>query len=276
MQGHLNGLLAMRMMKGGFASDPLVQVNGKSIIDPTLAFYRGDSQGGIMGTTYMAVSTDVTRGLLGEPGVPYNLLLNRSEDYSGYNLLLSAPYPNGLDRQLFLGLMQIPWDRTEPDGFVPYITDNTLAGTPSHNVLIHDGIGDFQVTTLGAHIIARSIGAKNLKPVNREVWGVDDVDGPTSGNVLVEYFFNLPPVPNGNIPNTSKFGDIDDPHDKVRKEDPSYAQADEFFRTGMVSVKCNGGMGPCNCVDVLASSQLSSDDMASCMRQPMQPDPDSP
>lgn len=64
-----------------------------SIVDPKLAFYRGDSQGGIFGATYMAISTDVTRGLLGETGAPYTLLLDRSVDFSGFKFLLKGSYP---------------------------------------------------------------------------------------------------------------------------------------------------------------------------------------
>ena len=70
-QGMINSLLAMRMMRGAFAKDPAVTFNGKSVIDTSVGYYRGDSQGGIFGTSYMALSTDVTRGLLGEPGMSY-------------------------------------------------------------------------------------------------------------------------------------------------------------------------------------------------------------
>ena len=54
------------------------------------------------------------------------------------------------------------WDRTEPDGYAPYIPRTCCPGTPQHEVLLHVAIGDYQVTPLGAHIIARTVGAKNL------------------------------------------------------------------------------------------------------------------
>ena len=50
-QGVINSLLAMRMMRGGFAKDPVSFVDGNPTIDPTQRFYRGDSQGGIFGAT---------------------------------------------------------------------------------------------------------------------------------------------------------------------------------------------------------------------------------
>jgi hypothetical protein len=240
-QGMLNQLLVMRMMKGRFTRDPHVQVAGKSAIDATRAHYRGDSQGGIFGGTYMSLSTDVTRGLLGVPGMPYTLLLDRSSDFAGYKFLLRAAYPSAVDAQLVLALLQLWWDRTEPDGWVPYIRNDMHPGTPAHEVLMHVAIGDHQVSPLGAHFMARTLGAKNLRPVNRTIFGVEDADGPLTGSVMVEYDFGLPPVPLQNYPPDAT--DSEDPHGKPRLLEPSYLQQDKWFRDGVVMPFCDG---PCN------------------------------
>ena len=240
-QGIINSLLAMRMMKGRFWKDPLVQDNGKSVIDPTHCYYRGDSQGGIFGTTYMALSTDVTRGLLGEPGMPYGLLLNRSKDFSPFFFVLLVFYKDSLDLQLVLGLVQMHWDRTEPNGYAPYIHDNTLPNTPSHEILIHDAIGDFQVSPLGAHMIARAVGATNLSPVNRSIYGIPEKEGPFTGSGIVEFDFNLPEAPKTNVPPSG--ADDDDPHDKVRVLPAAVDQTDVWLRQGVVKPFCDG---PCN------------------------------
>lgn len=239
-QGLLNSLLAMRMMSGRFSQDPQFFENGQSVIDPTLRFYRGDSQGGIFGTTYMSISTDVTRGLVGEPGMPYSLLLNRSSDFGPFFVLLSSTYRTGRNIQLLEGLLQMVWDRTEPDGYAAYISSNMLPGTPAHDLLIHVAIGDHQVTPLGAHIIARAVGAKNLKPVNRSVYGIEEADGPFTGSGMVEYDFGLPEAPKTNTPPYEGA----DPHDDVRKLDASYDQSNEFFRTGVITTYCTGPCDP--------------------------------
>ena len=241
-QGILNSLLAMRMMKGRFWRDPLVQFDGQSAIDPTHCYYRGDSQGGIFGTTYMALTTDVTRGLLGEPGMPYNLLLNRSVDFDPFFLIMGGAYKSGLNIQLGLGLIQMLWDRTAPSGYAPYIHGDTLPNTPSHDVLLHVAIGDYQVTPLGAHLIARSVGAKNLAPVNRSVWGLEDVVGPFYGSGMVEFSFGLPEVPKTNTPPAGP--EDDDPHDKVRVLNAARAQTATFLRTGEVRPYCDGICDP--------------------------------
>jgi hypothetical protein len=261
-QGHLNGQLAMRMVRGRIAKEGLTH-EGKEIIppgllDPSKAFYRGDSQGGIMGTVYMAISKDVTRGLLGEPGMPYNLLLNRSVDYKAYEAILKPNYPDMRTRQVLLGLFQMHWDRTEPNGYAPYINENLLPDTPKHEVLLHVAIGDYQVPPLGAHILARAVKARNLAPVNRSIYGLPEDEGPFTGSGMVEYDFALEDSPINTGPNSPPG---QDPHDTVRKMDPSYDQTHHFFQTGEVKRFCNGA---CDCEEVLASTLLGDDEKASC------------
>jgi hypothetical protein len=239
-QGMLNSLLAMRMMSGRFVNEPLLQVNGQSVIDPTLKFYRGDSQGGIFGTTYMAISTDVTRGLVSVPGMPYSMLLDRSTDFGPFFVFMRSAYRDGRSLQLVEGLLQMIWDRTEPNGYAPYIRENMLPNTPAHELLMHIAIGDYQVTPLGAHIIARTVGAKNLAPVNRSIWGIEEAPPPLQGAAMVEYEFGLPPAPETNTPTKGN----NDPHGTVRHLDPSYKQADKFFRTGIIEAFCTGSCDP--------------------------------
>jgi hypothetical protein len=118
------------------------------------------------------------------------------------------------------------------------MTDNLFPNTPKHEVLIHAAIGDHQVTTIGAHVLARTIGAKNLAPVNRNLFGIPDANGPLTGNVMVEFDFGLHEQPL-NLPTTEG----EDPHDKVRILDAAMKQSDLFFRTGTVTPTCDG---PCN------------------------------
>jgi hypothetical protein len=245
-QGLLNSLLAMRLMSGAFANDPLTIIDGNKTIDTEHRYYRGDSQGGIFGTTYMSISTDVQRGLLGEPGLPYSLLLNRSADFGAYMILLRGALHNSRAMQLVVGLLQMIWDRTEPAGYVSYLADGTAVAPGAkpipHQVLLHVAIGDQQVTPLGAHIIARTVGAKNLSPVNRSIWGIPEDPGPITGSAMVEFDFHNKESPKTNVPPDSTYGE--DPHDEVRKMHEAMDQSDEFFRTGIVKPTCTGPCDP--------------------------------
>jgi hypothetical protein len=242
-QGYINELLAMRMMMGKMATDPQTQFNGMPTIDTTKRYYRGDSQGGIGGGVYMAISTDVTRGLLDNTGAPYDLLLARSVDFSPFFLVLKGIYTDPAQLQLGINLIQQLWDNAEPDGYISYITDNLLPNTPSHNVLIHDGLGDQQVSPLGAQFEARTLGAKNLQAVNREIYGITDAPGGFTGNGYCEYNFWLPTSQWG-LTQAPPSAAYPDPHDALRQLNSAQDMADQFFRTGVVNQTCENG-GPC-------------------------------
>lgn len=239
-QGLLNELLAMRMMKGRFVKEPSIQFDGKSAIDPSAGYWRGDSQGGIFGATYMALSTDVTRGVLGEPGAPYSILLNRSLDFTPFFFLLSGTYADAYDLQLALSLTQMLWDRTEPGGYIRYINEQPLPGTPKHEVLLHVAKGDFQVSPLGAHVIARAVGAKVVQPQLRPIFGLQPGTAPFTGSAIVEFDFGTAEAPKTNTPPTRG----EDPHDLVRELDVARSQEAKFLKEGIIGHFCDGPCDP--------------------------------
>jgi len=240
-QGILNFILATRMMLGDFATDPSLTYQGEpAMFDTSAAYYFGNSQGGIFGASLMAVQVDVTRGMLGVPGQPYNILLNRSVDFDSFFQIVKGAYPDPIDIQVVLGLIQMLWDRAEPNGYSHHIR-NPLPNTPAHEVLLNVAIGDHQVTTLGAHIMARSIGeVVNMAPVNRSIWGLPEVEGSHTGSAMVEFDFGLPPEPTVNIP--MKEGE--DPHGGPRKTAAANASMNKFFREGIVETFCDGACDP--------------------------------
>jgi hypothetical protein len=65
----INFLMLMRLMQqASFINSKAMTFDGKAVIDPSRRYYYGNSQGGIYGTTYVALSTDLTRGVLGVAG----------------------------------------------------------------------------------------------------------------------------------------------------------------------------------------------------------------
>jgi hypothetical protein len=240
VQGVINSLLAMRMMLRTFGDHPDMLVDGRSVIDESAGFYTGDSQGGIFGGTYMALSLDVTRGILGVPGQPYNILLNRSVDFDPYLALMRIAFDDGVDIQICLNVMQQTWDRADPGSFTGHIQNDLFPGTPEHRVILQPAIGDHQVTTLGAHMMARAIGAVAIRPQTRAMWEIDEVDPPHAGSAIVEFDFGLPPEPITNTPQRQG----DDPHGQVRRNPRALAQSLHFFETGEVIHTCDGICDP--------------------------------
>ncbi|MEM6293528.1 MAG: hypothetical protein AAGA54_19805 [Myxococcota bacterium] len=238
-QGVLNAILSSRMLMGDLASDPALDMGDHSAVDPSRIFYIGSSQGGIMGSVLMAASPDIQRGILDVPGQPYNLLLNRSVDFTNYLALLLSNFENPIDIQFGIAMIQMLWDRAEPAGYTHLIRDGLLPGSNPKDVLFQVAIGDHQVSTLGAHIMARAANVPNLGPVNREIWGLENVEGPVEGGAMIEYEFGVV-EPITNIPTT----DGEDPHGKLRNLDASQATRAEFLLEGTIRTNCDGPCDP--------------------------------
>jgi hypothetical protein len=175
-QGMLNFLYLGRLMihPDGLSTVAAFQDGkGKSLLDTRRLFYDGNSQGGIIGGALAAVAPDYNRATLGVPGMNYSTLLTRSTDFGQgnpptngeleYAWPLYTAYPNADERQLIFSLMQILWDRAEPDGYAQHMTGDPYPNTPAHEVMLMNALGDHQVAPVTTDVEARTIGAKLLK-----------------------------------------------------------------------------------------------------------------
>jgi len=271
-QGLLDELLLGRLMDNpsGFLSSPAFHRDGTTlgsppVIDTSKLYYNGNSQGGILGGALTAVSPDFTRAALGVPAMGYSTLLPRSIDFSTYAAILYPAYPNELERPLALSLIQMLWDRSEPNGYAHRMTSSPLPNTPPHAVLMNVAVGDHQVTNYQADVEARTIGAQIHGPVvydgrwpNFDVaWNLPRIASyPFSGSAIVYWDggpvrpdplnpadvlgTDVPPL--GNVPNTSG----KDPHGLPRAEPAEQQMVSDFLRPDAVSAitdTCGGG--PC-------------------------------
>jgi hypothetical protein len=271
-QGLLNELLLGRLMDNpaGFLSSPAFHRDGATlgsppVIDTQKLYYNGNSQGGILGGALTAVSPDFTRASLGVPAMGYSTLLTRSIDFDTYASFLYPAYPNELERPLALSLIQILWDRSEPNGYAHRMTSSPLANTPPHEVLLNVALGDHQVTNYQADVEARTIGAQIHAPVvydgrwpNFDVaWGIPRIASyPFAGSTIVYWDggpvrpdpmnpgevlgTDVPPL--GNVPNTTG----EDPHGLPRAAAAEQQMVSDFLRPDAASAitdTCNGD--PC-------------------------------
>ena len=189
-QGFVNELLVMRMMKTGFANDPTY---GK-YIDPSRAYYYGISQGGIQGAVFMALSTDIERGVLEVMGQPYSLLVFRSKDFDPFLEILHTAFPDPRVDHLAVGLVQMLWDRVEPNGYSQHIVRDPLPGTEAKEALLRAALGDHQVNNIGAHIIARTMQLPHVDTgiAPHDIFGLTTVTAPLAESAYLEYGFGLP------------------------------------------------------------------------------------
>jgi hypothetical protein len=251
-QGMLNQLYLARLMihPNGFASDVAFRdLLGNSVIDPSEVYYDGNSQGGIFGGTVMAVAQDITRGVLGVPAINYSTLLTRSVDFETYSIPLYAAYQNELERPLLFALIQMLWDRSEPNGYAAHITQNPYANTPAHKVLLHEAFGDHQVANIATEVETRTLGASVYQPAlaaNRHsdvnpYFGIPAIPAfPFDGSALVVWDAGTPTPPTTNTPNNAG----SDPHGRPRSQASARLQKSEFLKpNGRVVDVCSGA--PC-------------------------------
>jgi hypothetical protein len=255
-QGLLNELFLGRLMihAAGFASDAAFHVDpgdasSDPVIDPSRLYYNGNSQGGILGGALTAVAPDFTRATLGVPAMNYSVLLNRSVDFDTYSLILDPAYPDPVAQQLVLSLIQMLWDRSDPNGYAHRMTSDPLPNTPPHEVLLNVAFGDHQVTNWQADVEARTIGAAAHDPVVYDgrwpgvdpLWGIPRIDSyPYTGSAIV-YWDSGPlrtnpmnpmdqigtdPPPIQNLPNRTG----DDPHGHPRVAPEEMQMVSDFLR----------------------------------------------
>ena len=269
-QGYLGFLLLGRAMihPDGLNAHPAFA--GR--IDTSELYYDGNSQGGIYGGALTAVAPDFERAVLGVPGMNYSTLLQRSVDFDMYAkgdvegaetpLGLYDNYPDELDRQLVFGLMQMLWDRADPNGYAQHMTSDPLPNTPPHKVLMHVGFGDHQVADVSAEVQARTIGARVHQPglaadrprfrdrpypdepAPAPFQGLASLGDPgysADGSALIFWDTRkTPPPPAGNVPPREG----DDPHEAPRRSAAARRQKDAFLRPdGKVIDVCGGPCG---------------------------------
>ncbi len=273
-QGFVNFMLIGRAMihQDGFSSDPAFQLDQEegpgddleSAIDTsqgdlTRLQYMGISQGGIMGGSLMALTPDADYGVLGVPGMNYSTLLRRSVDSDTYfknNAFgLYKYYPNFRERPLILALMQLLWDRGEPNGYAQAMTEDPLPNTPPHQVMLRVAFGDHQVANITAEVEARTIGASIYSPALNpgRHWEDDPFSGldlstafPVTDQSMLVYYDSGPPSwsgldgqgvatpPDENVPPRTEWGFGGDPHEHPRRSPDGIRHAVTFLANGTI------------------------------------------
>src|SRR5207249_1965067 len=163
--------------------------------------------------------------------------LTRSSDFSTYATILYPAYPNELQRPLLLALIQMLWDRSDPNGYAHHMTTDPLPNTPAHKVLLHEAFGDHQVANVATEIEARTIGASIHQPAiasgrSYEVtpyYGIPVIPSyPFDGSALIVWDSgaDTPPTPN-TAPSTGP-----DPHGDPRSSPDARTQKSEFLKVG--------------------------------------------
>ncbi len=227
-QAIVNELYLARLMyhPQGLGTDPAFQKDSQSLINTEGVYYMGASQGGILGGALTAVSPDFIQASLLVGAMNYSNLLPRSVDFDLYAQFLYPSYPDHMSRPLLFGLMQMLWDRSEPNGYAHRMTDNPPPNTPKHNVTLQIALGDHEVTNFAAEVQARTVGMATIDPAidatrwpdYDALWDVPRIkpsEYPYRGSNIV--YFDGGPMRNSNPadPNSSIIGTPPPPFENI-------------------------------------------------------------
>jgi hypothetical protein len=237
---HPDGLVTAAAFQDADGSPLLVVDEGEG----TDLHYDGNSQGGILGGALVAVSPDISRGILGVTAMNYSTLLNRSVDWEGsYGDVYYATYQDPIERQLGMQLIQMLWDRGETNGYAHHLSDDPLPDTPAHDVMLQIAYSDHQVSVHAAEVNAFTSNAPVMEPGLPEGrhWALTPfaprASYPHQGSALVYWDSGNGIPPNGNRPPTHSR----DPHGDPRNEPAGGWQEAHFLRTGWHVDVCGGG-----------------------------------
>lgn len=233
-QGFANFIAAAAAAQGpmvtALAEDPVTA----GLYDPRRVYYYGNSNGSILGSTYVALSPHIDRAVLGVGGVGYSFMMLRAQPFASLLGLFELFIPDRLDVQLFASISQSTLDRIDPVTYAPRMLRDTYEGSPdARRVLLQYGLGDHAVPNLASELQARTLGVPILAPASRPVPELDVREGAVDGSALVQFDFGLPaPLPGTfAVPPTIE----NEVHDGVRRLPEAIAQMDTFFETGVVT-----------------------------------------
>jgi hypothetical protein len=247
-QGLLANLFLGRLMKNaqGFSANDAFRFAGKPALKTDELYLDGNSQGAILGGALTAVAQDFTRATLGEAGMNYSLLLDRSVDFDDYLAVFKPAYPKRYDRLIGIELVQLLWDRGETDGYANHVTSDPLPGTPRHDVLLLGAVGDHQVTEYSLRVEAATMAVPAHDPLaapgrvveTDPTWLLTPIDHyPHTGSAYVLWDTGSPRSPERNTP--SRAGH--DPHDDTPSIPAVQKLKDQFWHPGgAITDVCSG------------------------------------
>jgi len=137
---------------------------------PTYAFY-GVSQGGILGSSYTQLAKTsklIDRSILVSAGSPFTLLISRSTLFPQYLRLLRLNIRSDRRIRIYLNLFQMVWDSIEIGSIINFDDDDD----DGMKTLIHTGLGDPVVTSIGSEFMARAYRSNTILNNPVKVFGI--------------------------------------------------------------------------------------------------------
>jgi hypothetical protein len=246
-QAMANFIAVAALAQGPIVSLPELQTPAGPAYDPSVLYYDGNSQGSILGSTYVALSPSISRAVFGVGGNDFSFIMFRAAPFALFLNLMGTVVSRPIDQLKLAFMTQSSFDRIDPLSFAPHLLTDTFPGSPaSRQVLQHIGIGDHAVPPLSAELQARSLGVLHLSPAPRPIPGLSEQAAPIDGSAISEFDFGIDPEPGyyANPPTSPAPGQTD-VHEAVRRLPAAREQLSRFLKPGgLIEQTCDGVCDP--------------------------------
>lgn len=210
-------------------------------IDADRVYWFGGSQGGIFGTTVLATSPDLYRGILAVPGMNYSTMLQRSVNFEVYFEQLRNNYGQGATTAVLIAMAQLRWDFTDPVSYWRRLA--ALQSDPENprSALLLLSKADKQVAVVTNEIVARTYPEiAMMAPYDREraPFGISQTPYPHTGSGMILFDFGNPwPTGQANLPPADP---LPDPHPRIAEVTEAADLLRQFLDTGVIIDVCGG------------------------------------
>lgn len=234
--------LALGAARFALADEPALQQNGAAVFDPARLYFIGISNGHVLGGTFLTLSPDIERGVLGSGGANLSFMMMRSDAFGTFLDLIGAGFPDPLDQQKIVLMTQSNFDRVDPLTYAPHVRTELYPGAPAaRRVLLQMGVGDAAVPNLGSELHARALGVPLLAPAVYDAPLLEQVTS-TDDSALAIYGFEVSPFP-GVLAIPPRMGN--QVHEAARRLRAAQEQVSAFLRPeGRIESFCDGLCDP--------------------------------
>ncbi len=246
MQAVINFMALSRIVKGPMSQDPLFQVNGEPIVDPTRVWYFGASLGGIMGGTFMSYEPDVGIAALGVPGCNWTICFERSFAWPALQIALQGAYPGFVLNEEVIALMGMAFDRVDPITTAPsLLAGGGVVETPGKKIWVYETLGDSLVSNVATEMMGRTLGIPVTGPSVRVPYGMSETFE-VGGSAFTVFDEHPSPMPS---PFNLAPSDDNGTHAGVHNRNAVISMLRVFFETGVIEHACalDGAKAPCDC-----------------------------
>ncbi len=231
----------LRALMNGVAAGQLLDhpdlrgAQGQVLFDPDRLYYYGISLGGIEGAVLWAEGgAPVERAALHVGGAMWSTMLERSSNWTLFDVPLQSTVPDPADRQLLFAFSQLLWDPVDPMTWSDPLRERDL--------LLQISIHDEQVPNFASDALARTVGLPVLAPEVGDPMGLAPSAGPLDRG-YTQFDPDKPALPDSNRPAPTT-----EAHTTPRDWPGQRHQVVHFLTTGEVAHFC--GDAPCTSSNV--------------------------